>query len=55
MSSFLRNLQRKYRPNRGKAEQVVRPNLDGGYSVLHPTRGWRKVSPARAALYGYAV
>lgn len=53
MSSFLRNIQRKFRPNRGKAKQRLEPVTGGGYRVLHPTRGWREVSAARAALYGY--
>ena len=53
MSSFLRNIQRKFRPNRSNAKQRIEPLASGGYRVLHPTRGWRVVSAPRAKLYGY--
>lgn len=32
--------------------QVVQATPDGGYRTLHPTRGWRKVSPARLRAWG---
>lgn len=32
--------------------QVTRDNSDGGYSVYHPTRGWRRVSPKRLRAQG---
>jgi len=51
MSSFPRRWQRKrlrnaadYKP----AEPIVCLHKDGGYSVLHPTKGWRRVSALRA-------
>lgn len=35
--------------------QVTRDNGDGGYSVYHPTRGWRRVSPKRLRAQREAV
>lgn len=37
----------KKRPeNRGRKQPYI-DHEDGGYSVLHFTKGWRKVSPKR--------
>lgn len=64
MSSFIRRIQRKsiraakaYLVSAGlvkadSKEQVMQFLPNGGYRTLHPTRGWRYVSPRRAALYG---
>jgi hypothetical protein len=32
----------------GHNSTVYRMNADGGYSYLHPTKGWRKVAAKRA-------
>lgn len=31
--------------------QPVKVHKDGGYTVLHPTRGWKHVCAKRARLY----
>ena len=50
MSSYLRRLQRKAARVRGDYEPAERPFVllpDGGYQVLHPTRGWHTFSKRR--------
>lgn len=54
MSSFLRTLQRRQLRKSTDYEtptQLAQPQPDGGYRVLHPTRGWKTVCGKRAALY----
>lgn len=56
MTSIARRLTRAANRRNGVAP-VRRPQLievfaSGGYRALHPTRGWRYVSAARAALFG---
>jgi len=60
MSSFIRRIGRRiakskmtkaeYADYKESKSQTFVQHDDGGYSVLHPTRGWRKVSARRAAL-----
>jgi len=62
MSSFIRTIGKRIAKSKmTKAEriehkesksQVFKQHDDGGYSVLHPTRGWRHVCAKRAALGG---
>lgn len=50
MSSYLRRLERKFKreqPGYESPAQQYRAMPDGGYAVLHPTKGWRSVSPRR--------
>lgn len=42
----------KYAEREPGKPQIVEVFATGGYRTLHPTRGWKAVSPARAALYG---
>ena len=39
--------RRKVKPVDERPAQQYRDNPDGGYSVLHPTKGWRRVSGKR--------
>lgn len=59
MSSFIRRMGKRIaRRNMSRDElaelknkpQQMRSNPDGGYDVLHPTRGWRTVSGKRVAV-----
>lgn len=50
MTSFTSRIRRrKIRSHSDyeKSAQEYRDNPDGGYSVLHPTKGWRRVSGKR--------
>jgi len=50
MSSLVRRWQRKRLralPDYEAAPQQYRPLRDGGYMVLHATKGWRRVSGKR--------
>lgn len=50
MSSLLRRQSRRIKRKFGNHEPKARPfiyHADGGYSVLRPTKGWLRVSPAR--------
>lgn len=50
MSSLTRRIQRKALRKRAYHEAGTMPfkmENDGGYSALHPTRGWKRFSAAR--------
>ena len=49
MSSFLRNIQRKYQRRADKYEGQPQQTrlVKGGYETCHPTRGWKRISFAR--------
>lgn len=50
MSSLIRNIARKAARNSSNYEpkpQKTVAHIDGGYSVLHPTRGWQRFSARR--------
>ncbi|QDP53752.1 MAG: hypothetical protein GOVbin7759_39 [Prokaryotic dsDNA virus sp.] len=55
MSSYPRNLQRRAVRALPDYEPSTRPHVDlpdGGYAVLHPTKGWRAVSARRITAQG---
>jgi len=45
----LKSLTKQERKERKNQPQTMRFNADGGYSVYHPTRGWKTVSARRMA------
>lgn len=50
MSSLIRRIERKWAKSRADYEprpQQYKMLRDGGYLVLHPTKGWRRVCGAR--------
>lgn len=50
MTSFVSRIRRRKirsHPDYERPAQQYRYNPDGGYSVLHPTKGWRRVSGKR--------
>lgn len=55
MSSMLRRQQRKImRENQTwvPAPQAFKMLPNGGYLALHPTKGWKRVGPARLRAFG---
>lgn len=55
MSSLARRMQRKVlrrRTDYEPAPQVYQMLPNGGYRTLHPTKGWRVVSPLRIRVFG---